>query len=264
MFTATALAVVTGSFCLGGVAAAQTVLPTPEMPHAEEAQDFVHGRPEKPSEAWIIAAGGRIYDNWWDALDKPEPIYTHPAYPATGVDKGSASWRCKTCHGWDYLGKDGIYSRGSHHTGIEGIDGAIGKPVEEIVALLRAPLHGYNDEMLSDDEIGRVAAFVSRGQIDMRSFIAIPERKLIAGDPAKGAGVFQTVCAACHGFDGKLLDWGEGEGHNYVGTEAAELPDEVMNKILNAHPGVAMVNLRAFPVEVAIDLLAYAATLPTE
>jgi hypothetical protein len=36
----------------------------------EEAQSFVHGAPGDPSEAWTLAAGGRIYDNWWEALER--------------------------------------------------------------------------------------------------------------------------------------------------------------------------------------------------
>ncbi len=85
-----------------------------------------------------------------------------------------------------------------------------------------------------------------------------------AGDIERGKAIFQTICATCHGFDGKLLDWGEEGRHAYVGTEAASLPDEVFNKILNSHPDVQMVNLRAFPVEDAAAVLARAATLPTE
>jgi hypothetical protein len=48
------------------------------------------------------------------------------------------------------------------------------------------------------------------------------------------------------------------------GTEAADVPDEVLNKILNAHPGVQMVNLRAFSPDDAAAVLAYAATLPVK
>lgn len=47
--------------------------------HAPEAQSFVHGAPSAPSDAWTLAAGGRIYDNWWEALDLPEPTTTHPS-----------------------------------------------------------------------------------------------------------------------------------------------------------------------------------------
>lgn len=234
--------------------------------HRPEAQDFVHGAPENPSEAWIIAAGGRIYDNWWAALDREEPQVTNPAYPVAVNDKqtGSVTWRCKECHGWDYLGADGLYSKGSHYTGIKGINGAAGRPVEEIMAILRDANHPYTQEMIRDDEMARVAAFVSRGQVDMRTFIDYSTRKVNAGDVDRGRAIFQTICAACHGFDGRMLDWGEGGAHNYVGTEASSLPDEVFNKIYNAHPGVAMINLRAFPLEDAIAVLAYAATLPVD
>jgi mono/diheme cytochrome c family protein len=234
--------------------------------HKPEAQDFIHGAPEVPSEAWTLAAGGRIYDNWWNALDRSEPVGINPAYPVTvnSEQAGAGTWRCKECHGWDYLGRDGIYSKGSHFTGIKGIDGAIGKPVEEIALMLRDANHPYTPEMITDEEMLRVAAFVSRGQVDMRAFLDFETRTVNAGNLERGRDIFQTTCAACHGFDGRLIDWGEDGGHNYVGTEARELPDEVMHKILNAHTGVQMINLRAFPLSDAIDVLSYAATLPLD
>lgn len=234
--------------------------------HKPEAQDFIHGTPEKPSEAWTLAAGGRIYDNWWEALDRDEPKGTNPAYPVTvnAEQTGEGTWRCKECHGWDYQGADGIYSKGSHFTGIKGMTGAIGKPVEEIALTLRDTNHPYTTEMITDEEMLRVAAFVSRGQVDMRSFIDYETRTVNAGDRNRGREVFQTTCAACHGFDGRMIDWGEDGGHNYVGTEARELPDEVMHKILSAHTGVQMINLRAFPLSDAINVLAYSATLPLD
>lgn len=54
-----------------------------------------------------------------------------------------------------------------------------------------------------------------------------------------------------------------GDENKFVGTEAVNVPDEVMHKVLSVHPGVQMVNLRAFPYQDAIDLMSYAATLPT-
>ncbi len=233
--------------------------------HKTEAQDFVHGAPTVASTPWTLAAGGRIYDNWWIALDRPEPEATNPAYPVSVNAKitGADTWRCKECHGWDYRGSAGVYSQGGHFTGVKGIDGAVGKPEEVLIGVLRDKNHPYTKEMINDEEILRLAAFVSRGQVDMRTFMT-SDRKLIAGNPTRGREVFQTVCAACHGFDGRLLDWGEKGEHNYVGSEASTLPDEVFNKIYNAHPGVQMINLRAFPVSDVVDVIAYAATLPIE
>lgn len=234
--------------------------------HGSHQQEFVHGSPQVASKEWTIAAGGRIYDNWWEALDRPEPEATNPAYPVTvNTDQsGASTWRCKECHGWDYQGADGIYTKGSHFTGIKGILGAAGKPPEAIAAMLRDANHPYTTDMISDAEMLRVATFVSEGLVDMRAFIDYDTRtvKIGVGDMDRGRGIFQTTCAACHGFDGRALDWGEGEGHNFVGTEAAELPDEVYNKISNAHPGAAMINLRALSHEDRVNVLAYIATLP--
>ena len=118
--------------------------------------------------------------------------------------------------------------------------------------------------MINDAEMARLAAFVSRGQIDMSAYIDPETRQVTGGDADRGRAVFQTVCAACHGFDGRRLDWGDDGEHAYIGTEAAKVPDEVLNKILNAHPGEEMVNLRAFSPDVAADVLRYTTTLPTK
>lgn len=245
--------------------AAAQVSVTPEE-HGPQQQEYVHGAPQVPSEEWTIAAGGRIYDNWWEALDRDEPESTNPAYPvAVNTEQtGAGTWRCKECHGWDYQGAAGIYSKGGHFTGIKGILGMRGAPVESILPILRDANHPYTPEMITDEEMLRVATFVSKGLVDMRGFIDFETRKVIAGvgDVERGRAIFQTTCAACHGFDGRALDWGEGDSNNYIGTEAAEVPDEVFNKISNTHPGAAMINLRAFSLDDRISVMRYIASLP--
>jgi len=234
--------------------------------HGPHQQDFVHGAPQEPSLEWVIAAGGRIYDNWWEALDRDAPERTNPAYPVSVNDEqdGAGTWRCKECHGWDYKGKDGVYGSGSHYTGIPGVMGAAGKPVDSIAATLRDDNHPYTTDMLSDEELSRVAAFISLGLVDMDPFIDPKARRVRpgTGDIARGRAIFQTICAACHGYDGRALDWGTEGEPAFVGTEASSLPDEVFNKLSNSHPGAAMVNMRAFPLEDRISLLAYIAGLP--
>lgn len=250
---------------LGLIAACNLVAAVPtlaeETRHRPEQEDFVHGAPEKPSQPWLLAAGGRIYDNWWEALDRKKPQGTNPSYPGTGKRSGATTWRCVECHGWDYKGKDGLYGSGERYTGIKGIRAATRLSVARIVALLRKAPHNYTPEMIRDDELARVAMFVREGQHDADRFIDRKTAK-VNGNAARGAGIFQTICAACHGFDGRALNWGTKDDPAYVGTEAKALPSEVLHKIRNAHPGAAMVNLRAFPLQDAIDVLAYSQTLP--
>jgi mono/diheme cytochrome c family protein len=225
--------------------------------------EFVHGAPPQPTEAWLRAAGGRIYDNWWEALDRKKPEGTHPAYPSSGKRTGANTWRCVECHGWDYNGKNGLYGSGERYTGIKGIRGAAGRDLKSIMSLLRGQPHNYSQDMINDEELSRVAVFVSRGQDNADRFIDLKTGK-VKGDAARGASVFQTTCAACHGFDGRALNWGTADQPAFIGTEANKFPHEVLHKIRNSHPGAAMINLRAFPLQDAIDVLVYTRTLPAK
>ena len=217
---------------------------------------FLHGAPADPREAWTLSAGGRMYDNWWEALGRAKPTRSHDAYPKAGKYQGADSWRCKECHGWDYKGSEGAYSKGSHATGIKGIRGAEVRDVKEISALLRAPPHRYTPAMIKDDELQRLALFVSRGQVDTDKYITTAGGKVQVVNSAndvvleRGRGIFQTTCAACHGFDGRRVNFGATGEVAYVGTEARENPWEVLHKIINSHPGAEMINLRAFRPEV--------------
>lgn len=243
------------------VVLSQAVAAAADEPHKPELQSFVHGWPAAPSTAWSLAAGGRIYDNWWEALDRKKPEGNNPAYPAAGKRTGATTWRCVECHGWDYKGKDGLYGSGERYSGVKGIRAAEGRNPAAIARLLRTAPHNYSPDMIRDEELSLVAAFVSRGQHETDRFI---ERKSgrVKGDAKRGAAFFQTMCAACHGFDGRALNWGTPAEPGYVGTEARALPWEVLHKIRNAHPGAAMINLRALPMKDAVDVLAYAQTLP--
>ena len=229
---------------------------------------FLHGAPIDPSESWTLTAGGRIYDNWWETLGRPKPKGTHEAYPSSGKYRGADSWRCKECHGWDYKGSEGQYSKGSHATGIKGIRGAQGRDPKDIAALLRASPHRYTPAMIKDDELQRLALFVSRGQLDVDRYINSATGDVqVSGSSAdavleRGRGIYQTTCAACHGFDGRRLNFGTKDKVSYVGTEAKENPWEVLHKIFNAHPGAEMINLRVFGVGDAAAVLSYARRLP--
>lgn len=222
--------------------------------------DYAFGAPRDPSEEWAIATGGRLYDKWWAALDKPEPKGKYPAYPASGKQAGSATFRCKECHGWDYRGKDGGYGSGSHFSGIGGIAGAAGKDPAAIAKILRGAPHSYTPAMIDDRSLGYLGLFVSKGQHDTRKWIGKDGKS--AGVAARGKAVFQTVCAACHGYDGRLLNWGSEKEPEYIGTAANKFPEEFFHKLRNGHPGSIMINLRTFPMQVSADVHAYSQSLP--
>ena len=193
-------------------------------------------------------------------LDEMET--THPSWPASNIKKkGAVTWRCKSCHGWDYKGADGKYGKGSYFTGIKGVTHMQAVDPAGIVAIIRDKTHQYTDKMISDEMANRIGLFIARGLHDTDAYIDRKTGK-VSGSAARGARIFQNICASCHGFQGTKLDWGDEDGHAYVGTEANANPWEVLHKIRNGHPGHEMVAMRSFPLDVAVDILAYTKTLP--
>jgi len=206
-----------------------------------------------------VANGGRLYDKWFKVVKAEKPTEVHPLYPAANTEIAStpdATWRCKECHGWDGLGKDGAYASGKHATGIVGINGMIGGDPAAVVAILKSDGHGYGDK-LSEQDMTDLANFVTAGQIDWATYIDAAAKTSL-GDAEAGKQVFNTVCVGCHGLEGKLP-----KEMPPLGSLASN-PWEVMGKILNGQPAEAMPALRAIDHQVAANVMAYIATLPKE
>jgi thiosulfate dehydrogenase len=207
--------------------------------------------------------GGQLYDKWWAVIEANEPEATHPAYPANAKKSGSTTWRCKECHGWDYKGVDGAYAKGSHRTGIKGLRDMADVDPETIHEILQDGTHGYTEAMMPHSAMRKIALFLSLGQIDMDRYIDRATKKA-HGNPQSGAQFFQTICANCHGFDGREINFGDDKEPEFVGTVAAANPWEALHKIRFGQPGVGMVSLSVLDIQQQVDILSYAQTLPTK
>jgi thiosulfate dehydrogenase len=211
------------------------------------------------SEAYSVARGGLLYDKWFAVVEMDAPTTPHPAYPEEGKARGKkgADWRCKECHGWDYMGSEGAYSSGSHYTGIKGIRAMSGADTAAIVAILKDDTHGYTEAMLSPADFENLALFVSRGQVDMDGVIDRGSKQA-RGDSDRGQSYYETLCSNCHGLDGKKVTDMDPMG------KISGNPWETLHKILNGQPKENMPALRALDLQVAVDILAYVQTLPKE
>lgn len=204
----------------------------------------------------VMSNGGRLYDKYFAENKTPKPTADHPAYPNKGGQYGKdTSWRCKECHGWDYKGKDGAYAKGGHATGIKGINGAAGKDPKEIAGIIRNATHGYTEAMLSAKDVEALSLFVSRGQIEMSKYVDAASGKP-KGDGAKGEAYFNTMCAGCHGTDGKKITTGPSLG------SVASNPYEMLHKVMNGQPAEAMPSLRALDPQISVDIVVHLQTLP--
>jgi mono/diheme cytochrome c family protein len=194
-----------------------------------------------------IARGARLYENWAQESTAREQILPNPAFTTKEVRVEAAdTWRCVTCHGWDYKGSNGF-------VGIRDQQG--GKPAE-VVALLKKAPHRL-EELLHESDLVDLANFVTRGQVDTAALID-SARRLKTG-AASWENIFATTCANCHGLDG-----GRQRGVPQIGETARKQPAKVVHVVLNGHAGGNMPALRAFGDAMAVGMLAYAQTLPSQ
>ena len=205
----------------------------------EQETDEFAGHFHDPTDIWAMARGGQLYDNWMSVIEQEPPEGNHPAYPAEAKKSGASTWRCKECHGWDYMGAAGAYASGSHHTGIKGVRGVEGMDVEAIHQIIMDDTHGFTEETMPHSAMEKLALFLNQGQIDMDRYID-RESKVVRGSPRRGAASYQTICTVCHGFrrqSHQLQGRGEARvrGHRLFQESVGGVPQDPLRPTRRRH-----------------------------
>jgi len=207
-----------------------------------------------------IMDGGQLYDKWWKVNGGTEPSVTWDLYPSTSAKSGGDTWRCKECHGWDYIGDEGRYASGSHYTGIEGVSHGEDHEASEIFDAIKDE-GGTHDlsAVLSDDDILNLTKFIKEGLVDMSLYMT---DGVATGSAANGKTLYTANCASCHGADGNTLDFKSSTaGDQGVMWLSNDNPQETLHKIRWGHPGSAMPSMiddKGLSDDDCGDILAYA------
>jgi len=143
------------------------------------------------------------------------------------------------------------------------------KSVDQLKAILKGsttPQHNFSS-VLDDAALTHLATFLKHGLVDLAPAIDAKTKKPVKADAARGQQL-AVVCAACHGADGKKLNFGKPDDPEYVGTIAADNPWEFQHKVRAGQPGAnppmpAGVEL-GWKLQDVLDILAYSQTLPTK
>lgn len=219
-----------------------------------------------------LAAGARLYDEWWkEAKGATEPKGDNPLWASqtTNKESGSSTWRCKECHGWDYKGKGGAYSKGSPYTGFPGVyDVGITKSKTQLLEALKGATDYRHDfsKVIPEDSLKDLANFLSEGLINETPYIDYATKEPIGANPVRGKELFDGACAVCHGSDGKMINFGSAEEPEYVGTVAGGNPWEFLHKVRAGQPGTSMPSaiVNGWSLQDVVDVLAHARSLPKE
>ena len=150
-----------------------------------------------------IIRGARLYDNWFEELDVQPPAGDMPlwASQSTNTRSGPDTWRCVSCHGWDYQGRDGAFSSGNHFTGFPGVFPGLENDPTLAIAGSTNPEHDFT-EWLSSADIAALAAFIQSGTLDDNQFIDLTSRRVLNGNIENGQAKYASACASCHGANG--------------------------------------------------------------
>lgn len=202
---------------------------------------------------FLISLGGKLYDDLWQVLDQAPPSERNPAFPADDQYTDRDSWRCASCHGWDYSGET---IGGWHFPSLRPLSGT---ESYEIAQRIRDPLHPFPAGQLSELTIDLLAGFISEGQYDSKAFFG-PEGEGL-GDPEAGQAIFEGACINCHQIDGRRYLQGERGDRSSLGWVVRNRPRQALHKIMNGVPAAEMLSLRFLSDDQIADLVSYLQTL---
>lgn len=217
---------------------------------------------EQLGPVFTLSLGGKLYDDAWAILDIPPPTERNPAYPDKTVPVRD-TWRCASCHGWDYAGSEG--ERGRAVKGLEApsLKPLVGTEPGPVVDKILEPNHPFPTEGLSDLSLYLLAAFITDGQYPQERILDAKGRA--TGDPKKGRDIFEGACINCHQLDGRAFLKGEAGDRSSLGWITRNRPEQALHKIMNGVPMAEMLALRFLSAGEIADLLAYVQTIdPTE
>ena len=104
------------------------------------------------------------------------------------------------------------------------------------------------------------------GMIDVALYVDYDAKQPFTFDLEHGESYFSTICALCHGADGTEINFGSEVEPEYVGTVASHNPWEAIHKIRFGQPATIMPSaiVSGWSIQIVLDVLAYAQTLPEE
>ena len=210
-------------------------------------------------DAFVVSLGGKLYDNYWAGSGANPPAMRNPAFPSDLTVSDTDSWRCVSCHGWDYDGAakaDGSAQQQKQFLGLRHLQGT--DPFNMLELFTKA--HPDQNALSSGGlPLDLLLLFLTVGQYDPENFR--PEKSLSRKSLSRGRDIFEGVCMSCHDPNGKSGFEVRPGMRGSLGWQARNQPKRMIHKIINGVPGESMLALRFMDEPAIADLVAYLKTL---
>ena len=204
------------------------------------------------------ARGGRLYAAWDLEIGELVPFRNHSLWRESEKIE-TASWRCVSCHGWDYKG------RVVEDIEYPGLFTMVAEPQEEVIAWLDGTKNSKHNfaRVLSDKDLLDLSAFLITGLIEPE-LIADLETYQAGGIMTAGEDLYKQTCKTCHGPEGARINFGTADSPVFMGDLAEDNPWLAAHFIRNGHPGVKTPTAKDldWSFSLQIDLLTYLQGLP--
>jgi mono/diheme cytochrome c family protein len=198
---------------------------------------------------FLLSLGGKLYDDFWTVLDQFPPSERNPAVPDNADTMARETWRCATCHGWDYAGAEvgGV--------SFPGVIDLAGTDAEAIKERILDPAHPFPASEIPDLALDLLAFFIRDGLYVRADFL--DENGLAKGNLEFGRDIYEGACMNCHQLDGRRFLRGERGDRSSLGWVVRNRPEQALHKIINGVPAAEMLSLRFLTIEAIADLVAY-------
>ena len=223
------------------------------------AQNDLTGDPER---------GGQLYVAWDLLIANAPNVDKHPLWPANTPNDipTRRTWRCVSCHGWDYRGSEGFSLAGMVKAQeYPSLFSYVDEPESIIIPWLDGSINPEHDfsSFLSPTDLSDLSAFISRGMI-APAFIADLGTFEVQGTLNVGKDYYDQYCANCHGIEGEKINFGSTNNPAFIGDVAWINPWRIAHTLRYGHTNTNVPPASQIPLSFSqqIDLLAYSQTLP--
>jgi thiosulfate dehydrogenase len=225
----------------------------------QQEKDVLSGKEHEFGDAFIVSLGGKLYDDYWAGSASSAPARRNPSFPDDLKVSNTDSWRCGSCHGWDYDGAEKAPDSKQQSKQFASLRHLQGTDPFRVTELFTRSHPDHPAQSARGLPLDLLILFLTVGQYRMETLAL---NKTVAPEYlSRGQDIFEGVCMSCHDPDGKSgLRPGPGLQQS-LGWLARNKPKQTLHKILNGVPGESMLALRFIDEAVVSDLLAYLRTL---